>query len=185
MKTEKEDREKQRLLDIKSILLDEKTKLILLALLLCGIAIAFIPQYLSDDTKSTAESETELSSYTRELEENLARIVSGVKGAGKTQVFVTLESGFENIYASDASVYETSSAGGADVKSEKQLVLTGTGTNGEQPVVVKQLSPKIKGVVIVCDGGADRSVKEKVTELAATAFNISTTKIYVTGGNLS
>lgn len=169
--------------DFKRLLTDGKTPIILIAV---SAVLFFLLLFPSDKTYTEKnEPDSELSFYTRELEENLARVISGVEGAGRTQVFVTLESGFESVYASDASVYETSASGTVDTRSEKQLVLTGSGTSGQSPVVVKKISPKIKGVVIVCEGGRDEYVRKRITELAATAFNIQNSKIYVTGGNFT
>ena len=168
--------------DFKRLLKDGKASVILITVSAMLFLLVTLP---SRDATESVSSDTELSSYTRELEENLARVVSGVEGAGKTLVFVTLDTGFESVYASDASVYETSASGTVDTRSEKQLVLTGSGTSGQSPVVVKKISPKIKGVVIVCEGGRDEYVRKRITELAATAFNIQNSKIYVTGGNFT
>lgn len=169
--------------DFKKLFKDGKTLALLITVSAALLFLLLAPT--SNIGTEGEDAEIGLFDYTRELEQNLSRVISKIEGAGKTQVFVTLENGFESVYASDASVYETTSSGSVDTKSEKQLVLTGTGSVGQSPVVVKKISPKIKGVVIVCDGGGNEYVRQRITELAATAFNIQKSKIYVTGGTLS
>ena len=153
-------------------------------LLILGMAIILFSLFFENgEAKIKNKSFTdELSSYSQMLEDNLKDAVSGVVG-GEVKVMITFESTFENVYYSDAVVNEAITADKTDRKSEKQLVLTGNMGDKQNPVVVKMLSPKPTGAIIVCDGGNRADIKECVTELAACALNISKNKIYVTGGN--
>ncbi len=40
--------------------------------------------------------------------------------------------------------------------------------------------PKIRGVLVVCDGGGDPVTKEKITQAVAGVLNISSGKVFVT-----
>ena len=163
----------------------EKTKGLLLCLLLLGAVFLCFPKGTkSSDTETAREkSFDELREYAAFLEEGLCRTVKSATGDEEAQVFVTLEGTYENVYASDASVNEATTGDTTDRKSEKQLVLTENGTDGKQAVTVKRLTPKVKGAVIVCRGGQEEKTKERITLLASTALNVPQTKIYVTGGN--
>lgn len=163
----------------------DKTKLLLLCLLLVGAVLLSLPKS-EKDTRAPSSSEAcfdELREYAAFLEEGLCRTVKSTTGDETAQVFVTLEGTYENVYASDASVNEATTGDTTDRKSEKQLVLTGSGTDGKQAVTVKRLTPKVKGAVIVCRGGEEEGTKKKIVLLASTALNVPETKIYVTGGN--
>lgn len=165
-----------------------KQKIFITVLLAAGILLVGAPAVIeSIGYSKSAPEETgvsdEISEYSALLEEGLKQAISQVVGSGNVSVMVTLESTFENVYFSDASVNEAVTADKTDIKSEKQLVLTGASGEGQTPVIVKRLPPKVKGAVIVCDRGDEADIKERVTMLAATALNISETKIYVTGGN--
>ena len=134
-------------------------------------------------SEKAASPSAEISEYAAMLENGLKESVAQIVGSENVSVMITLESTFENVYVSDASINEAVTADKTDRKSEKQLVLTGASGSTQTPVVVKQLPPKVKGAVIVCERGGEKDIKERVTALAATALNISPTKIYVTGGN--
>lgn len=157
---------------------------LLLCLLIIGLLLLCLPKGEKKEGGSAEKADfDELCEYAALLEDGLCRTVKSAAGDDTAEVFVTLEGTYENVYASDASVNEATTGDKVDRKSEKQLVLTGSGTNGQQAVTVKKLTPKVKGAVIVCRGGDDETTKQRITELAATALNVPKTKIYVTGGN--
>ncbi len=141
----------------------------------------------SDKTHEyTFEADNELEEYRISLENSLSKTVSKITGAGNSQVMITLEGSFETVYASNARLDETSGNSNENQKTtEKQLATTSNRTDGEKPIVVKKLSPKIKGVLIVCQGGSNTQIKNDVINAASTALNIPTSRIYVTGGTFT
>ena len=50
----------------------------------------------------------------------------------------------------------------------------------EQAVLQKQVMPKIRGVLVVCDGGDDALTREKITKAVSSVLNISSGKVFVT-----
>lgn len=160
-------------------------KLVSVALLSLGLILVMLSIVYenSGDTAKETSYTAELSEYSEELSESLKNAVCGIVGSDDVRVMITFESTFESVYYSDAVVNEAVTADKTDRKSEKQLVLTGNMGENQSPVVVKKLSPKPSGAIIVCKGGNDAEIKNRVTELASCALNISKNKIYVTGGN--
>ncbi len=126
-----------------------------------------------ENTYSISEPEE----YRATLEEGLTKTISSISGAGKSNVLVTLEGSFETVYANNAKLNDTA--------TEKQLATASNKTYGEEPIVIKKLSPKIKGVLIVCEGGNTAQVKSDIINAASTALNIPTSRIYVTGGTFT
>ena len=52
--------------------------------------------------------------------------------------------------------------------------------NGErQGLLVKEIQPTVRGVVIVCEGGDDPAVQEQITDAVTTALNISTKRVSI------
>ena len=161
--------------------------IILAAAALTGCLLLILSGFIQSDGKNAKQSgETTPEDYRLSLEKSLSETVDKIDGAGKTSVMITLECSFETVYASNAKLDETVGQNESGQKTtEKQLATTSSRTDGEAPVIVKKLNPKIKGVLIVCEGGNSKRVKNEVLKAAATALNISEAKIYVTGGNTS
>ena len=151
-----------------------------------GVIFILTPVLFGDEEKNSSQAEygasDELAQYSAMLENGLHKAVAQMIGSDNVRVMITLESTFENVYVSDASVNEAVTADKTDIRSEKQLVLTGASGKDQMPVIVKRIPPKVKGAVIVCESGNDKNVRSSIAAMAATALNISETKIYVTGG---
>lgn len=133
------------------------------------------PQKQKADTKATAsDGMASVSEYKRTLEEQLSKVVGNIAGAGKCSVMITFETGSENVYAYNSS-------GSKDEKSDefKYEYLVIDGDDGEQAVLVKRVEPQIKGVVVVCEGGDDKGVKEKIIGCVTALFDISTNRVSV------
>ncbi len=158
--------------------------IILIFLSVFGLMLFIISGYISQDHSKNNTVVSDDDEYKTLLEQGLKETISRIKGAGDTSVFITLDSSFETVYASNAKLDESSPDAESSQKTTERLIATtNSHTTGEAPVVVKQITPKIKGVLIVCEGAGNAGVKEIVTQAAATALNISTNRIFVTGGN--
>ena len=111
--------------------------------------------------------------YRADLEARMEDICSRVAGVGAVEVIVTLEGGFEYVYATDKKV----TVGGESTS----YITVGNGDN-ESPVYITERAPAIVGVGVVCTGGGDPTVCREVTALLSAAFGVGSNKIYVTGG---
>ena len=110
--------------------------------------------------------------YRLAIETRVANICGEVAGAGGVSVVVTLEGGFEYVYA-----YDVRAGVGGD---SKNYITIGSGDD-ESLVYLTERAPAITGIGVVCTGGNDETVRREVTNLVAVAFGVSTNKIYVTG----
>lgn len=138
---------------------------------------------LPDSTSYQEVSRQEL-----EIAGRLEKVLAKVSGVGRVEVFLTLERGPEYRYASttDLSSKETreeDSAGGTRDISEStdrtQLVIIRTPTGQEEPVLVAEVFPEIKGVLVVAQGAQDPRIKESITRAVQTALKLGTHKITV------
>ena len=124
--------------------------------------------------------------YTEQLEQRLAQVIEGIDGAGECRVMVTLENGVEYLYAteqkSDSSLAEKNSGTGSDRTqadtSQASVILVDTG-NGKQGLLVTEIQPTVKGVVVVCAGGDNPAVCERVTAVISTAFDMVSRRVCV------
>lgn len=108
--------------------------------------------------------------YAKDMDARLGEILMSIEGVGKAQVMLTVSATEEYVYAEELK-RGTSQA-------EKKYVIIDKGSQKE--ALVKRVdNPQISGVVIVCEGGDDPRVCEKIYKAVSTALDVSTSKIYV------
>ena len=165
-----------------------KKYLIMAALGLALIAVS--AAFESSSTDNGAEQTGETAKYCSEQEQRLEQILSLIEGVGKTYVMLTLENGVEYRYAADEkqsgdSVFTYSSGSSSPSKvqesenTEQSYILIGS-SGEKRPLVLTELSPKVRGVVVVCEGGDNPIIRQRVTEAVKTALGISSLQICVT-----
>lgn len=172
--------------------LDDKTLKIFVIVGLVGIVLIFISSFLGGD-KSEKPAADELlpeqtltnDQYEQKLEQEVGALINSIEGVGKSNIMVTLLTGIEYVYATEESVNsdKTNTAEQTVAQrnsSEKKTILI-EDENGRRKALLKTtLEPTVKGVVIVCEGGDDIVVKERVTEAVKALLNISSTRICIT-----
>jgi stage III sporulation protein AG len=88
---------------------------------------------------------------------------------------VTLESDSQTVYAADTVISE--GADGGYSHSENYLAVdTDTGPVG---LLLTSIQPTVKGVAVVCDGGDDQEIRQRVIQVVSTAFHISERRVCV------
>ena len=141
---------------IKKLLGGKKTLLILIA----AAAAGFLLMLGSGGTK------TETSDAIREYENAAANKIEQTVGAmrgGKVYVIVTAEYGPETQYAKNTT------------NGSEQTVLS-----SGRPVVVREASPVIRGITVICRNGDDPALCRKITSALSCAYGVSSARIYVT-----
>jgi len=122
-----------------------------------------------------------------EMENNLASILSKIKGAGKVDVMITFFSGNESVPAvdvktSESDTQEKDKEGGSRIIKQSDIEnKTIYEENGgvKKPFILKELLPKVKGVVIVADGAEDIEVKANLAKATEALLDIAAHKIQV------
>ena len=172
----------------------EQRMKLLLAVGFAAIALLFLSEYFDSGATDTsaepavyAATDTNYEEYTSNLERRLTDLISSVDGAGNTKVMVTLECGTEYVYdsrqKSTSAVSENSNPDGRvsrDEKSsgEESLVLVNAG-RGEEPLLLKQLTPTVAGVVVLCSGADDVNVRQQIIDVVTTALGTSSNRVCV------
>ena len=149
----------------------------------------WIPNGKSESSVQTAEEGITAEEYREQLETSIAEMVSCITGSQRVNVIVTLENGIRYSYA---GTNEGSSANKTDSNSEtisselKQSYITvRTADGGEQALLITEEMPAIRGVAIVCEGGDNADINEKITSAVMAALHITSKRVYVAGGNQS
>lgn len=122
--------------------------------------------------------------YESKIENELGEILSQIGGVGGVKIMVNLEDTAERIPAFNTTTInentnENDSGGGArEVMREdlKQEVVT---ANGDSMMIIKEVKPNVKGVIVVAEGAEDIVVKEKVYSAVKTVLGIPGNKVEV------
>ncbi|MDF2988169.1 MAG: hypothetical protein K0R50_3679 [Eubacterium sp.] len=122
-----------------------------------------------------------------EMEENLGAILSKIKGAGKVEVMITFVSGSESVPAVDVNTSENNTqekdkeGGSRTIKqSDRENSIVYEENQGvKKPFIVKELLPKVKGVVIVADGAGEAEIKSNLAKATEALLDVAAHKIQV------
>ena len=174
-----------RLKELKQKLKNPKVLMIigLSGILLIALS-SFIPQKKVEN-KSVATVDME--DYKRELEAAVSDIVEGITGDKKPTVVITLDSGIRYSYA---GISESDSTNSSSEKSEqnsekksKSYITVRTADGGEEALLLTEIMPPVRGVAIICQGGDNAGISEKIKNAVKAALNITSQRVYIAGGN--
>ena len=105
-------------------------------------------------------------------EKRLADILSQIDGAGEVSVMITYYSSTEKDIA-----YETKIASRGD-KSETSEDKKAVMTDGE-PMVVKEVYPQVKGVIVTAQGAGNTAVKAAISEAVSSSLDVPVHRICI------
>ena len=119
-----------------------------------------------------------------ELEGRLKELLSHIKGVGKAEVMITLADQGERIVLKDQktgtqSLNEVDGAGGSRVSTTSEKEEETVYENSEIPFVTKEYTAQVAGVLIVCEGGADKNIVMDIVSAAEALFNVPAHRIVV------
>ena len=125
------------------------------------------------------------------IEGRLKEILQKIKGSGEVEVMVTFELGPEIIPASntveskDTTEEKDANGGVRTVISESitQNLVTTNSTSGNSPLVLKEIKPQVRGVIVVAEGAEDAEVKMQLYDAVKTVLQISGNKVQVYATN--
>lgn len=189
--------------NIQKLNLNSKLATNLIVILAIGIGIILISDFYSDLNRSDSVQEKEPSAtgqtmnneesdYVRNLENQLSVVLSQIGGAGKVSVMITLKTGTEIIPAkdetiSDKTTNEKDTEGGTRIINEQnttdKVVFKNEQGGASEPLVLKEINPEIKGVIIVAEGAKDPKVKLKLTEAVQTVLDVPAYRVSIFESN--
>ncbi len=138
----------------KNMFKSEKIKKFIIIAGFVGIGLIFISTFfnfnLAENAESNEKAENAVEEYCNDMQINIKDMVESIEGVGNAKVLLTIENSVEYVYRENS-----------DTKT-------------------KEIEPVIRGVVVVCQGGDNPIVVERVLSAVTKALNISTSKVCVT-----
>lgn len=144
-----------------------------------------------EEVKKTAVTQDEFKDTTSEIDETekkLKSILSQIQGVGKLDVMITYASTRENVPAYDIkkslnqTTEEDSEGGTRDISQEEYdstLAYEDSVNGGKEPVILKELQPEIKGVLVVAEGAGRIEVRERICNSVIVVFDIPAHRVHV------
>ena len=140
--------------------------------LIAGIVLMLIPGF----DKSEETIQPDVSAENRvSIEEELAKLLSKVHGAGRVEVLLNIEQGEQTIYQVDADISISDSG-----NSDRTQTVTLTDAQRNQYGLVQQVNPPVYlGAVVLCQGANDPVVKLSIVEAVSKITGLNANKICV------
>lgn len=156
--------------------------------IILSIAFSNCSSEEKNETKDTNAKVFNYDEYSLLLEEKIEKIVENIEGAGKCSVMITLEKTEEYVFFTEEKIStNTEEETGQDkvkqtIESDKEIKagVVENRNNGNEVLITTTIMPQVGGVVVICEGGGNVLVQERVTNAVATALNISYNKVFVT-----
>lgn len=167
----------------------------LLIVLFIGIIMLLIGGFFSKDdkvskgtkdTQNLVQTSNYLDEYDVALENKIQGILSQINGVGRVSVAITYSSSKEIVPAQDIKQNESNTNEKDKEGGVRNTIETDTDSKvivGQQtetkPVILKEIPPQVKGVVVVADGAGNGVVKANIEKAVSTALGISLSKVEV------
>ena len=140
--------------------------------------------FLSTKTKSVKASEdkTITSDGTDVYEQKLKAVLSEIEGAGKVEVMITYDSSSEIVTANTTTV-STDKTNSSDRTAESKnetvspVLINQSGTT--TPLIVKEILPSVKGVIVIAEGAGDIRVRLNLVNAVCTALAVDAEKVEI------
>ena len=140
---------------------------IIIAIVLVLVVFVSDFDFLSNNKNSIKQSAT-FEEYVLNLESKISQTISNIEGVGKATVTITFESNIEKTFAYE-SVTQTSTG----VITEELILYKG------EPIVLKEITPKVKGVVVVAKGATNAMVRLNIIRTIQILLDVTYDKIEV------
>lgn len=136
-------------LDFRSIIKKFKFPILIVAV---GLLLMAMPS-LKTENKPQEQKQSETMQNT--FDENLARLLSQVQGAGNVKVLLTTAEGEETVYQTDVDQNKNN-----DSENNRSDTVTLTKSDREQQGLIRQIkAPIYRGAIIVCQGADSADVR--------------------------
>jgi len=176
---------------------DDKKKINKIYIALCiGLIILVFSSGLFKSGKSNNSSNNKQNiyysnvensvNYIKDLEQRLSKILSNVEGAGIVEVMIILREGCEKVIALDSKTSEHGMDNPEELRpmnsvreymSKPQII--NNGNREEQPIVLKEIHPKVEGVIVVSGGANDKQVSRNLHKAIQASLGVMSHKIEI------
>ena len=164
---------------------NKRTVSVILVLGICGMLLIGFSDIFSDSKKTTPAGNTTVSveQYINALEKRTKEMLNSIEGAGKCKIMITAESSSEQNFATDDSISQDTQSDQKESKNktdiEKEIVMVEDSSGKKIALVRNVTEPKIRGVLVLCEGAGNIETKENIINAVKTLLGVSSNKISV------
>lgn len=160
---------------------------VLIAVGLVGILLIFLSSLGKQDEKKSIQTQNTMTTeeYREQLENDICDMVSNITGNKRVTVVITLENGIKYSYAdtkekiaSDKTSEQTQTS---DSELKEGYIIVKNSEGGEEALLITEQMPEVRGVAIVCEGGDNPIMNEKILNTVTAALNITSKRVYICG----
>ncbi len=140
--------------------------------IVAGILLLLMPKNEGEVTVQVS-SPSPCDEYCAMLEQKTEALINELPNVDSCSVFITLESGYKYVYATDQHINEQENG----KETDKTIVLADN-AEGEAPILIQETLPAVSGVAVVC-ADASYETQYKIIELICALFNIPSNRISI------
>ena len=152
---------------------------------IAAMALILISELVPKSSAGSKENnETEekpsgcFSEYAAETESKLEELLSKIKGVGSAELILSVEGSEEYVYAEELETANENNESESAEKYKNKLFVSDHGGN-KDAVIKKVINPRFNGALVICEGGGDAYIKERVIKAVSAALDLPTSKICV------
>lgn len=134
------------------------------------------------EANNASSSELSIKQHIAELEEKTEKIISKIDGAGKSKIMITADTSKENEYAVNENKSQDISGENDSLNQRTQIqneIVIVQQNSTDNALVVKVIEPKIRGVLVLCEGADTPKITEQITNAVKTVLGVPYNKICV------
>jgi len=123
--------------------------------------------------------------YARELESKLVGTLSGIRGAGSVKAMVTVVGSATLEIAYNIDEKSITQSSGTNATTTTTIIKTPViinGRDGPQPLIIFEIKPQLKGVIIVASGAGDPGVRLQLLRAVQTLIADDSVRIEIFTG---
>lgn len=179
----KDETKEERKLSLKSVFSGNNLKNLIIFAGILGIALIFLSSFIGKETEETetpvSEIKTTAEDYAKQLEKDLEEIISNISGAGKTSILITIDREIESVYQTDTDTTAKADSESSQQSNKSTTVIIKGKNSIEEPIKITEIMPKVKGVLVVCEGADSSVVKQNVIESVRTVLGVASSRVSV------
>ncbi len=179
------------------LLQNDKARKIIVVVGVAAILLIFLSSFFKGDKQQASSTEAvqpaaaaaqSVDDFKAQTEQSLTNLINGIEGVENASVLVTVEKSSEQIYATEEKTSTqtqqdkntgTTTKNQSNNSNETKYLVIKNSDGTQQPIAVTEVQPIVKGVVVVCSGGNDPLVQQKVIQAVTTALDITSARVCV------
>ena len=133
-----------------------------------------------EDSGQAAEGTSSTSDSAEALEQKLKAVLEKVDGAGQVEVIINYESSPELIPAvsEDVDTSATQDEGRTTETESRRTSIAGS-SRTDDALIVKEMQPEVRGVIVVAEGADDISLKIRLQDAVTTLLDIAPSQVEI------